>query len=149
MAMKTEQARRREGTKARRGGRRKRGLATVEMAIVLPILLWLTFGLIEYGWLFINHQQLTNACRHVARVAVLADTTNAEYEQAIVDAMSVAGFSEGQYTYEPGSLPVDIEPGEEFTVRITVFYDEITLGLPLIPTPARITDSFTMLKEGT
>ena len=34
------------------GRPRRRGAAMVEMALVLPILIGLTFGAIEYGWMF-------------------------------------------------------------------------------------------------
>ena len=43
----------------------------VEAAIVFPILLMLTLGAIEYGWLFLNAQQVTNAARQGARIAIL------------------------------------------------------------------------------
>jgi Flp pilus assembly protein TadG len=34
----------------------RHGLATVETAIVLPVILLLTVGLIEYGWLLLKAQ---------------------------------------------------------------------------------------------
>ena len=32
--------------------RRRRGVAVVELAVVLPLLLALVFGIIEFGWVF-------------------------------------------------------------------------------------------------
>src|SRR5262245_46815554 len=59
----------REGSMAglkRRYGRR--GLAIVEAALVFPILMMLTIGMLEYGWMFIKVQQLNSAAREGVRV---------------------------------------------------------------------------------
>ena len=51
---------------------RQSGLATIEMAMVLPLLMLLTLGVIEYGWMFLKSQQITNAARQGARAGALA-----------------------------------------------------------------------------
>lgn len=38
----------------------RRGTMVVETAIILPLLLLLTFGGLKYGWLFIKWQQINN-----------------------------------------------------------------------------------------
>lgn len=56
----------------RRGGtRRERAAAIVEFAVVLPLLLTMLFGIIEYGWAFMVRQGLQNAAREGARMSVL------------------------------------------------------------------------------
>jgi len=56
----------------RRWGRsRRRGSTIVEFAVVLPLLLTVLFGIIEYGWLFMVRQTVQNAAREGCRVAVL------------------------------------------------------------------------------
>lgn len=47
-----------------------RGAALVEFAIVLPLLLLLLVGMIEFGLLFYNKQVLTNASREGARAGI-------------------------------------------------------------------------------
>ena len=37
--------------------RRRRGLAAVEAAILLPILILLLFGILEYSWMYWKAQQ--------------------------------------------------------------------------------------------
>jgi len=39
----------------------------VEFALVLPILLTLVFGIIDFGWIFGNQLIANNACREAAR----------------------------------------------------------------------------------
>ena len=41
-----------------RKNKSRRGTMVVEAALILPLLLILTFGGIKYGWLFIKWQQL-------------------------------------------------------------------------------------------
>ena len=51
--------------------RRERAAAAVEMALVLPILLLLLGGIVDYGRFFFVQIQLTNASREGARAAVV------------------------------------------------------------------------------
>jgi Flp pilus assembly protein TadG len=50
--------------------RQSRGAATVEMALVLPIVLLFMFGIFEYGRYFMTMQLLNNAAREGARYAI-------------------------------------------------------------------------------
>lgn len=45
----------------------EKGQAMVEFALVLPILLTLVFGIIDFGWIFGNQLIANNACREAAR----------------------------------------------------------------------------------
>lgn len=47
--------------------RKKRGQALVEMALVLPILLLLVFGIVEFGRIYHCHMTLSSAAREGAR----------------------------------------------------------------------------------
>lgn len=49
----------------------QRGVAAVEFALVLPLLLAITFGLIEFGLFMYNQQVLTNAAREGARAGIV------------------------------------------------------------------------------
>ena len=63
-----------------------RGAAAVELAVVLPLLLTLVFGIIEFGWVFMVRETLVNSSREGARVAVLQGST----EQDIRDQVSAS-----------------------------------------------------------
>ncbi|MFQ5413594.1 MAG: TadE family protein [Phycisphaerae bacterium] len=54
-----------------REGYRARAAAIVEFAVVLPLLLTILFGVIEYGWVFMVRQTLQNAAREGCRQAIL------------------------------------------------------------------------------
>jgi Flp pilus assembly protein TadG len=51
-----------------------RGASAIEFAIVLPLLLLIIFGTIEFGFLLYNKQVLTNASREGARAGIVART---------------------------------------------------------------------------
>ncbi len=50
---------------------RPRGAAAVEFALVLPLLLTILFGTIEWGYYFFNRQIVINSAREGARVGSL------------------------------------------------------------------------------
>ena len=50
----------------------EKGAAAVEFAILLPLLLLVIFGGIEYGLLMYNKQILTNASREAARAGIVS-----------------------------------------------------------------------------
>ena len=51
--------------------RRRAGQSLVEMAMVLPVLAFLTFGLLDFGRAYYFQVSVTNAAREGARVAIL------------------------------------------------------------------------------
>lgn len=132
-----------------RGRFRRRGLVLVEAALVFPLLLLLTVGLLEYGWMFLQYQRITNAARHGARLGVLPDATNAEVEAAIAALMDAGGMAGSGYTvtFSPADIAFP-QPGETLRVTINVLYENIDLGMPLVPLPTNLEASATFSKEG-
>jgi len=51
--------------------RDQNGLETIEFALILPLLVLIIFGIIEFGLLLYNKQILTNACREGARAGIV------------------------------------------------------------------------------
>jgi Flp pilus assembly protein TadG len=138
----------------RRLRKNRRGIATVEMALVLPLLLLVTMGAIRYGWLFLKAQQITNATRMGARRAVLPDATNPSVLAAINALMTAGGM--GASGYSVTMTPADItslEVGDSLTVRITVPCANIdVMHVPLFtdlePASWNLGAEVTMAKEG-
>ncbi len=75
--------------------RRESGQAMVEFALVLPILLAVLCGIIDFGWLYYNQLTLTNAAREGARYAVIHYDPSVDWKQDAEDRMlsSIAGIS--------------------------------------------------------
>jgi Flp pilus assembly protein TadG len=71
--------------------RREKGNITIEMALAMPVLLFLIAGVLDLGMLFWEKQVITNASREGARAAARAvdtgSTVKAEMTQAAVKAV--------------------------------------------------------------
>lgn len=64
--------------------RNEKGQSLVEFALILPILLIIVFGIIDFGWLFYNQSSLNNCAREGARFAVV-NASQITAEQMITD----------------------------------------------------------------
>ncbi len=136
------------GSRARR--QKDSGIVAVETALILPVLLLLTFGLIEYGWLFLKSQEITNAARRGARVAVRADATSSDVISAVNNVMTASDLGDSGYqvTITPSVISTT-SPGDVITVQITLPYANVSLtGTPIVPTPANVQASVSMAREG-
>lgn len=126
---------------------RERGIALAEMALILPVLVLLTFGVIEYGWMFMKAHQITSAAREGARAGARALSSNAEVTAAVTKVLSDAGIAGYTTTISPAADGV--LTGERFTVTVTVPYSSVhLLGFSFIPVPTNLTSATTMAKEG-
>ena len=63
----------------------QKGAAAVEFGIILPFLVLLVFGTIEFGVMFYNKQVLTNATREGARAGITKGITYTEVQQIVLD----------------------------------------------------------------
>ena len=125
---------------------RFKGAAVVETAIVFPVLLLLTLGVIQYSWLFLKAQQITNAARCGARAAVLPDATTGSVGLAVTNALAASGMTVGAPVITPS---IDPGVGYDVTVRLTSTSSVSLLGdVSFLPTPTELHASVTMAKEG-
>ena len=85
-----------------RGRRLDRGQSLIEFAFVVPILLVLVFGIVEFGNAWRHYQLVTNTAREGARLAVLPSTTDAEVQAAIDARLDGSGLDAGQATVTLG-----------------------------------------------
>lgn len=65
------------------------GAAAVEFALVVPILIVLLLGIIEFGLAFSAQLQVTNAAREAARVMAIQNSTSAASSAALAAAPSL------------------------------------------------------------
>lgn len=130
--------------------RDEQGLASVEMAIISLVLVMLTFGGMEYGWMFYRLQEVSNVSREGARTAVLPDSSNGDVTTRVANLMTSFGMGGTGYTVttNPGDV-TSAAVQQAVTVTISVPYSSVGLtGMPIFPTPANLTSSATMAREG-
>lgn len=61
----------------RRHWRKQRGVAVVEFALVLPLLLLILFGIVEFGLVMFDQAVITNASREGARAGIVLKSPKA------------------------------------------------------------------------
>jgi Flp pilus assembly protein TadG len=112
---------RRRGTE--RHNWRERGAVAVETALLLPVLLLIVFGIIDFGRAYNAKQALTHATREAVRVYAVTDDNS----QATAAFWSGAtGLDATRITV---SIPADgsCSAGEPVTITSTYDFDFITL----------------------
>ena len=105
------------------------GAELIEMAIVLPLLLLLIMGMVDFGFMFQRYVVLTNAAAEGARVASLPGYTSADVT-ARVAAYATNGGVQG--TVNTSTVAVALPgagggtwPGREVTVTHVYTYEYI------------------------
>lgn len=129
---------------------RARGVVLMEVAIVLMLLLLLTFGAMEYGWMFSKSGELANAAQQGARVGMRAHSTTAEVQAAVNELMDRAGLSGTGYSVAIDPADISLaETGDWITVTVSMPYNSVALtGFPLLPVPATLSETSVMAREG-
>lgn len=99
----------------------ERGAAAVEFALVLPILLTLVLGTIEFGRAYNVQISLTHAARETARSMAITDV----WADAVAKGQSAAPSLEAA-AMQFSALPTTCSPGNMIQVTITYPLNTIT-----------------------
>jgi Flp pilus assembly protein TadG len=128
----------------------RRGAAVLEAALVLPLLLLLSFGLVEFGYYFHVRHCLQGAAREGVRAAIPNSATNADVQAAVDRAMSAANLSSSGYriTVQPLDVHAAAE-GTELTVSVECDWGNVGVRpLKLIAADRKLVGAVVMRKEG-
>src|SRR5574341_650477 len=112
----------------------QKGTSAVEFALVLPLLMIIVFGIIEFSFILYNKQIITNASREGARCGIVAprgSVTDTDIEAVVNNYISnhLVSFGPGTATTVP--LPsgdrTGLIFGEPLTVTVTYPYTFLVL----------------------
>ncbi len=111
------------------------GSAAVELAFVLPILILLVFGIVQFSLAYNRQQGLHAAAREGARIASLPATTSTEISDRVTDSLDGVSFqSTPTINVTPGlTQPCNGRSGQ--TVVVTVTTDNV-IDIPLFGGPS-------------
>jgi Flp pilus assembly protein TadG len=114
--------------------RGENGVEMLEFALVIPIFVFVLYGLIAFGLMLSAKQTITNAASEGARAAVGATQGDQTAETAAahdkVDA-AMKSFS-GYHVDDPGAFEADFIPcGINTCIKVTVKYDYASH--PIVP----------------
>jgi len=115
----------------RRGNsRRSRGAEVLEMALMMPILIGLIFGMVEFGYFFYLKHNLQAAAREGARVGSTLNSNDSEAVSRASAFLTSANLSPGSFSISSTTS------GETITVTVEATWGNVgILHLPLIPLP--------------
>ncbi|HKB93313.1 MAG TPA: TadE/TadG family type IV pilus assembly protein [Gaiellaceae bacterium] len=104
----------------------ERGQSMAEFAIVLPVLVVVLFGIIQFGILFNNYVTLTDAVRAGARTAAVSrQDPDPSGEAATMVRTSAANLDQSNLNV---SVSSDWQSGDDVTVTATYPYSISLLG---------------------
>ncbi len=103
-----------------------RGAAAVEFALVLPLLLLVVFGLVDFGRAYNMQIMLTQAAREGVRVAALGGSAGDATTRTTTAAQPVTGITVGVTT-----CPATVTPTSDAEVIASRTYNYITPVSPL------------------
>lgn len=96
---------------------KERGAAAVEFALVLPILLVIILGILDFGLYYFNDLQLTHVARDAARYL---SVDNVEEANAAIDGATLVSTTIAARFLDPGSS------GQKATVTLEATYTLLT-----------------------
>jgi Flp pilus assembly protein TadG len=106
------------------------GAELIEFAMVLPLMLLIVFGVIDFGLLFQRYHVITNAAREGARVAVLPGYLDADVEARVAQFLTAGGLTEPAVTtvLPPETITVGTQCIEVRPVSVEYPYSYSAVG---------------------
>jgi Flp pilus assembly protein TadG len=127
----------------------RRGNAVIEAALVLPILLYLAFGTVEFGYFYYVKNNLQGAAREGVRAAIPPGATNTDVTNAIASQMTAAGLQGSGYTVTTTPATISgLSAGSSVTVNVQCTWGTVGLRpLQLISASKIVKGQAVMRKE--
>ena len=124
------------------------GSMLIEFAVLLPVMLMLTFGIISYAWWFLVANGIQQAANDGARAAIAG--LDATERRSLATSKATEHLKNlGRYDMQRATIAVSEGTGQ---LTITVSYDasrDGNLRLPFVPAPpSRIVQRATILLGG-
>ena len=105
--------------------RARRGVATVEFAVLAPVFFVVVLGVIEFTRAMMVEELLTNAAHEGARAGVLDNAQASDVTSAVNNYLAAAGISGATTTVSP-SPPSSAPYGQSVTVNVQISYYSVS-----------------------
>ena len=121
----------------------------LEAALVVPILLALAFGTVEFGHYFYIKNNVQGAASAGVRAALPSGAKNSDVSTAVADVLTASGLQGSGYTIT--TTPADVSTaaaGSKITVTVKCNWGTVGVRpLGIIPASKNVTASAVMRRE--
>jgi Flp pilus assembly protein TadG len=127
---------------------RRKGASAIEFALVLPILLTMLLGIMEFSWLFLEQSSVSAAVREGARLGVTYSTAGSTTPASAAVTRTKAALTEAGLNGTAATVTtsyIGTSPSQKLKVVVSVPYTSLTGFFAFVPT--NLTASMTMLLE--
>jgi len=124
----------------------QRGIAAVELALTLPILVTFVFSSIEVSNLIFLRQALLSSSYEAARVSIRNNATNASATASANAVLAARGISGATVAFNPSDVAT-VSRGTPITVTVTAPSDSFSIVPILDLSNASLSVSMNMVKE--
>lgn len=132
--------------KRRTPGRKRIGAAMVEFAVVAPLMILFTLGMLEIGRMTMVKQLLVNVSREGAREGTLPYSTNTSVKNSVDALLAQSDITGATVSVATTSIPSS--SGVYVTVSISVPSQNVSwLSMPLFMSGRTVSASTSMRKE--
>ena len=131
----------------------EKGIAAIEFGLILPVLLFLVMGIIDFGMLMTSRASMVSASREGARAGIVVgvpSVTEADIATVVRNALTISGWD----PYEVASATVNVNGaggafGTDLTVVVNSNYSFLVLSklIPSIADQLLLNASTTMKME--
>jgi Flp pilus assembly protein TadG len=128
--------------------RSEKGQDLVEYALVLPLFILLVLSVVEFGYLFLQYNTVTNAAREGARAGILPVTTSCNLACQDAKATAAANTFAAAAGLHLSDLNVTVNHPSTTQVRVEVSYTTRFMTTPLMAVIGSA-DSFTLQSTAT
>ena len=104
----------------------EKGASAVEFAIILPILVMLVFGIIQFGLAFNKYIAITHAAREGARLAAVGLDGAPDFFDKVQNSAPTVVIIKVDVTNPPGVIKI----GNPVTVKVTG--ETFTINIPMV-----------------
>jgi len=136
---------------------RRRGAEVLEVALLLPLVLTLLFGMAQFGWYFHVRHTIQAAAREAARVACVYGTSGTQ-SAATAKAQSIitgGGLTAGNVNIAFSATPESAAAGDNITVTVSTTWGQVgfpsvlpSSWLPVFDSSRQIQSQVVFRKEG-
>jgi Flp pilus assembly protein TadG len=125
----------------------RRGAAILEFAVVVPVLILLVFGMLEFGRVMMVEQVLTNAAREGCRKATLPGSSSSDVTTVVNNYLSNSGIT-GANNPSVSPDPTTANSGDTITVTVSVPFNNVSwLPVPVFLGGKTLSATVVMCKE--